>query len=69
MNAPTYRCTHYAPDNGPRCVADATRRLLDEEGCRVPGGIYCEAHATEIIDEIIEKLGWAWSIQPLEEAL
>ena len=68
MTAPTFRCTHYAPDNGPRCEADATHRLLDGDGWRVPGGIYCEAHAQEIVDEYREKPAWLWSTQPIEEA-
>ena len=68
MTAPTYRCTHYAPDNWPRCTADATHRLLDGDGWRVPGGIYCQEHAQEIVDEYREKMGWLWSMQPIEEA-
>ena len=63
---PTYRCTHYAPDNGPRCTADATHRLLDGDGWRVPGGIYCQEHAQEIVDEYREKLGWNWTMDLME---
>jgi len=62
---PTYRCTHYAPDHGPRCTADATHRLLDEDGWRVPGGIYCQEHAREIVDEYREKLDLRWTIELL----
>jgi len=64
---PTFRCTHYAPDHGPRCTADATHRLLDGDGWRVPSGIYCLEHATEIVDEYREKLDMYWSMQPLED--
>ena len=63
-----YRCVHFAVDDGPRCTADATHRLLDAFGWRVPGGVYCQAHATEIVDEYREKLDLRWSMQPLEEA-
>jgi len=69
---PTYRCTHYtyAGYNARRirCEADATHRLLDEDGWRCPGGIYCEAHATEIVTEYREKLNLFWTTQTLEEA-
>ena len=64
---PTYRCTHYADRD--RCTANATHRLLDEDGWRVPGGIYCQEHAQEIVDEYREKLGWYWVMDPLEEEL
>ena len=68
MNArPTMRCTHYAPDDGPRCTADATHRLLTSFGDRVPGGVYRTAHAQEVVDEYREKLGWYWSMQPLHK--
>ena len=66
---PTYRCTHYAPDNGPRCTADATHRLLTSFGDRVPGSAMCKEHAQEVVDEYREKSGWHWAMDPLEEEL
>jgi len=46
----------------------ATHRLLDEDGWRCPGGVYCLKHATEIVDEYREKLDLRWSMQPIEES-
>ena len=61
-----YRCTHYIADGPHRCIRDATHRLLDADGWRVPGGVYCDDHASLIVDEYHEKLGWCWSMQPLD---
>ena len=49
-----------------RCTADATHYLSDDDGKRVPG-VWCEKHANEIATEYNTKLGWDWSMEPIEE--
>ena len=63
---PTFRCTHYPASAWGRCQADATHRLRDENGKRVPGKVLCKEHAHEIITEYREKLGWNWTMEPLD---
>jgi len=50
-----------------RCTADATHYLHDEDDRRI--GVWCEEHANEIINEYRDKLGWHWSMEPIEEEL
>lgn len=52
---------------GERCPREATVRLLDPDGKRVPGGGMCDAHAREVVTEYREKLGEEWRVEPLEE--
>ena len=65
------RCSHYDREYtnaaGERCKATATVRLLDPDGERVSGCIYCQAHAQAIIDEYREKLGEVWTTLPIGE--
>ena len=61
---PTYRCTHYTGDV--RCEADATHRLLDDDGDRIGGCVMCKAHALEVITEYREKLSLTWTMEPLD---
>ena len=65
----TGRCQHYANDDcRSRCDADAAHYLSDEDGKRVPGA-WCEEHAREIVTEYKTKLGWDWTMEPIEEEL
>jgi len=50
-----------------RCDADATHYLCDDRAKRVPG-VWCEMHASEIVTEYNAKLGWKWTMEPIEEA-
>jgi len=62
------RCQHrekLGPSRA-RCSTDATRYLSDEDGKRVPGA-WCEEHAREIVTEYKTKLGWDWTMEPIEE--
>ena len=61
----TMRCTYIYADKA-RCMRDATHRLLDIEGWRWPGGIYCEIHAREVVDGRRENMIRALSMEPLE---
>ena len=62
------RCQHRdnRHDLHTRCAADATHYLRDDDGKRVPGA-WCEKHANEIVTEYKTKLGWNWSMEPIEE--
>jgi len=62
------RCQHYRAISlrRTRCDADATHYLWDDRGKRVPGA-WCEKHAREIVTEYKTKMGWDWSMEPIEE--
>ena len=62
-----YCCHTTGNDYHMRCKANATHRILDSDGWRVPGGIYCEKHAREIVAEYNSKLGWNWTIELIPE--
>jgi len=49
-----------------RRTADATHYVRDDNGKRVPG-VWCERHARETVTEYCEKLGWYWTMEPIEE--
>ena len=58
------RCTDWLL--GWHCTAEATHYLLNDDGDRVPGA-WCESHASTIVAEYEELLGWHWTMQPIEE--
>jgi len=63
------RCQHvYFFNLRTRCTADATHYLHDDDIKRVPGA-WCLKHANEIINEYRDKLGWYWSMEPIEDEL
>ena len=61
------RCTHYIAGGPHRCICDATHYLCDEQGAHC--GIFCADHASMIVDEYNEELGWKWSMVLIEEEL
>jgi len=65
---PLWRCEYIHHLAGHlRCTAAATHRLRSDSNKLVPGA-YCEKHAREIVTEYNEKLGWNWTMEPIEEA-
>ena len=51
-----------------RCDADATHYLRTGQGVDL-GVAYCREHAVAIVTEYREKLGWNWTMEPIEEEL
>lgn len=59
------RCAFWSR-NGWRCQNRAATYLYGPDGKPNPGGYYCADDAAKTIAEYAEKLGEAWTTQPLQ---
>jgi hypothetical protein len=67
MSVPIYLCVHW-PHRGKQCRKRAAGMLYAPDGIAVPGGYYCQRHASAIMKEYREKLGEFWTLKPLDHA-
>lgn len=68
---PIALCCGIYPGNGwprPRCTGTATHWMMTPEGEPCPGGYVCEEHGRAIVAEYRDKLGQAWTIEPIRRS-
>jgi len=57
-------CTEY--ENDQRCTRQATHQVVSDTGASIPGSRVCEQHGRVTVDEYKDKLGWEWTLQPID---
>lgn len=58
---------HCRDGKGNHCPNIAEYRLRDAQDNDIPGSGMCRQHAQEVLDEYLQKLGWAWVAVPIDE--